>query len=181
MEVYTALEQRRDVRRWRRPDTVVFQQGVTLPASAPYYDLPVEVVERNPKWRGYQYVMTESEEVAIVEPNTHRIVEVVNKSTSRSASAGPSTTGSTTTQEAPTAPGDRHEIVRIILGEAKPGDLQGIEALRGAVLPSQVALRPIPAEAEERDTQLRGYQYTLIGDDVLIVDPQTRRIVEVIE
>jgi len=44
-----------------------------------------------------------------------------------------------------------------------------------------VAIRPLPSEAEKREPQLRGMQYTLIGDDVLIVDPQSRRIVDVIE
>lgn len=180
-DYYTVFEQRRDVRRWRRPDTVVFQQGVVLPASAPYHDLPVEIIERNPNWRGYQYVMTESEEVAIVEPRTHRIVEVVGPTGTTSASAAPATTGGTAGQQSPATADDRHQIARIILGDAKPGDMQGVDGLRGAILPSQMILRPLPAEVEERDQQLRGYQYTLIGDDVLIVDPQSRRIVDVIE
>ncbi|MGX5735216.1 DUF1236 domain-containing protein [Bosea thiooxidans] len=176
-DIYASFEQRRDVRRWRRPDTVVFRQGVILPPDAYYYDLPVEVVEQHPDWRGYQYVMTESEEVAIVEPRSRRIVEVVDKGATRSAAAGPVTTGST----APAATDDRHEIARIILGDSRPGDMQGIDGLKGAVLPNEIVLRPLPREAEDRDSSLRGYQYTLIGDDVLIVDPQSRRIIDVIE
>lgn len=39
----------------------------------------------------------------------------------------------------------------------------------------------VPAEVEQRDAHLRGYQYTLIGDDVLIIDPRSRRTVDVIE
>jgi hypothetical protein len=181
VDVYAAFEHRRDVRRWRRPPTVVFQEGVILPPSAPYYDLPVEVIERHPNWRGYRYVMTESDEVAIVEPRTHRIVEVVDKSASRATAAVPAATGSTASQPQQSLAGDRHEIARIILGEARPGEVQGIDGLRGAVLPSQIMLRPLPAEVEQRDQQLRGYHYTLIGDDVLIVDPQSRQIVDVIE
>ncbi|MGH6782438.1 MAG: DUF1236 domain-containing protein [Sphingomonadaceae bacterium] len=178
---YAVFEQRRDVRRWRRPDAVIFQQGVVLPASAPYYDVPVEIVERNPNWRGHQFVMTETDEIAIVEPRTHRIVEVIDRSGGAPAPAAATTTASTGSQPAANASSDRHEIARIILGNAKPGDMQGIDGLKGAVLPSQVVLRPLPPEAEERDQQLRGFQYTLIGDDVLIVDPQSRRIVDVIE
>lgn len=179
VDIYAAFEYRRDVRRWRRPAEIVFQQGVILPASAPYYDLPVELVEGNPNWRGYQYVMTESDEVAIVEPGTHRIVEVVDKSASRSASAAPQTTGALSSQAR--APGDRHDLARIILGNAKPGEVQGIDGLRGAVLPSQIVLHPLPPEVEERDQRLRGYHYTLIGDDVLIVEPQSRQVVDTIE
>lgn len=179
VDIYAAFETRRDVRRWRRPAEIVFQQGVILPASAPYYDLPVELVEDNPNWRGYQYVMTESDEVAIVEPRTHRIVEVVDKSGSRSASAAPQTTGALSSQAR--ASGDRHDLARIILGNAKPGEIQGIDGLRGAVLPSQIVLHPLPPEVEERDQRLRGYHYTLIGDDVLIVEPQSRQVVDTIE
>lgn len=170
--IYAVFEQRRDLRRWKRPDTVVFQAGVVLPDDAPYYDLPPEIVERNPNWRGYRYVMTERDEVAIVEPASRRVVEVVDK-------AGSTRTAGTQSQ--PQASGSRHQIVRIILNDAQPGDIMGVEGLKGVVLPSQMILRPIPAEAAEADPQLRGQHYTLLGDDVLIVDPTSRRIIDVIE
>jgi len=178
VDVYAAFERRRDVRRWQRPDTIVFREGVVLPAGAPYYDLPDEIIERHPNWRGYQYVMTESEEVAIIEPRSRRIVEVVDKSATRSASASAPGTAS-----APPASGgaDRHELAKMILADARPGEIQGIDGLKGAVLPTQVALRPLPAEVEQQDQQLRGYQYALIGDDVLIVDPKSREVIDVIE
>ncbi|AOO79751.1 hypothetical protein BHK69_03970 [Bosea vaviloviae] len=169
---YSVFEQRRDLRRWSRPDTVVFQEGVMLPADAPYYDLPPEIVERNPNWRGYRYVMTERDEVAIVEPRSRRVVQVVDK-------GGSATTASTRPQ--PAAAGDRHQLVRIIMNDARPGDITGAEGLKGAVLPPETMLRPVPAEAVDADPQLRGHHYTLLGDDVLIVDPTSRRIVDVIE
>jgi hypothetical protein len=181
VDVYATFERQRDVRRWHRPDTVVFRQGVVLPAGVPYHDLPDELIERHPDWRGYQYVMTESEEVAIVEPRTRRIVEVVDKNTSRSAATA--TSGGSTGASPPPSNGtaDRHELARMILADAKPGEIQGIDGLKGAVLPTQIPLRPLPAEVEQQDQQLRGYQYTLIGDDVLIVDPRSREVIEVIE
>gem|GEM_PF-7105826 len=180
VDIYAAFERERDVRRWHRPDTVVFREGIVLPAGVPYHDLPGEVIERHPDWRGYQYVMTESEEVAIVEPRTRRIVEVVDKNVPRSAAAAPAS-GSATASPPSNGTGDRHELARMILADAKPGEIQGVDGLKGAVLPAQVALRPLPAEVEQQDQQLRGYQYALIGDDVLIVDPTSRVIVEVIE
>lgn len=179
--IFGAFEHQRDVRRWRRPAAVAFEVGVVLPASAPYYNLPVEVAERNPQWRGYQYVMTENQDVAIVEPRTHRIVDVVERDTSRSASAAPAPAGAAAGQPGQAAQDERHELARMILSQAKPGEMQGADGLRGAVLPNETRLQPLPAEVEERDQQLRGYQYTLIGDDVLIVDPQSRQVVDVIE
>lgn len=179
IDVYATFERQRDVRRWQRPDTVVFREGVILPAGVPYHDLPDELIERHPDWRGYQYVMTESEEVAIVEPRTRRIVEVVDKNAPRSASTARAV--ASPASPSPSGAVDRHELARMILADARPGEIQGVDGLKGAILPTQVALRPLPAEVERQDQQLRGYQYVLIGDDVLIVDPKSREIVEVIE
>ncbi|WP_082613881.1 DUF1236 domain-containing protein [Bosea sp. Root483D1] len=181
VDIYAAFEHRRDVRRWHRPDTVVFREGVVLPVGVPYYDLPDEVIERHPDWRGYQYVMTESEEVAIVEPRTRRIIEVVDKNAPRSAAAVPANTRATASPAPSNGTTDRHELARMILADARPGEIQGVDGLKGAVLPAQVALRPLPAEVEQQDQQLRGFHYALIGDDVLIVDPKSREIVDVIE
>lgn len=178
IDVYATFEGQPGLRRWHRPDTVVFREGVVLPAGVPYQELPDELIERHPNWRGYQYVMTESDEVAIVEPRTRRIVEVVDKSTARSAAAPSGSAGGSPPSAGPT---DRHELARMIMAEARPGEIQGLDGLKGAVLPTQVALRPLPAEVEQQDQQLRGYQYALIGDDVLIVDPRSRQIIDVIE
>lgn len=178
--LYAVFEHRRDVRRWRKPDTVVFQTGVIIPRDAQLYALPVEVIETHPQWRGYQYVMTETDEIAVVEPSSRRIVEVVEPSSSHSGTttaAGPAPAASQTSASLT----DRHELAKLILQDAKPGEMQSLDGLRGAVLPSEVVIRPLPSEAEQREPQLRGMQYTLIGDDVLIVDPQSRRIVDVIE
>jgi hypothetical protein len=179
-DIYAVFEERRDVRRWRRPSNIVFETGVVLPPSAPYHDLPVELVERNPQWRGHQYVMTESEEIAIVEPRSHKIVEVVDKSGMRSASTGGGSTGSLARQPV-AGGGDRHEIVQMILADARPGELNGIDALKGASLPDSIKLQAIPREVAERDRNLQGLEYALIGDDVLIVDPNTRQVVDVLE
>ncbi|MCZ3241814.1 hypothetical protein NYZ49_19995, partial [Acinetobacter baumannii] len=86
---------------------------------------PVEVAERNPQWRGYQYVMTENQDVAIVEPRTHRIVDVVERDTSRSASAAPAPAGPAASQPGQAAQDERHELARMILSQAKPGEMQG--------------------------------------------------------
>lgn len=177
--LYALFEQRRDARRWRRPDTVVFQTGVIIPREAQLYALPVEVIETHPHWRGYQYVMTETDEIAVVEPGSRRIVEVVDRS-SQSGTATAAGAGRAATPASPPLT-DRHELAKLILQQAKPGEMQSLDGLKGSVLPSEVAIRPLPSEAEQREPQLRGMQYTLIGDDVLIVDPQTRRIVDVIE
>jgi hypothetical protein len=38
IDIYAAFEQRQDVRRWRPPPTIVFQEGVILPPSCLSYE-----------------------------------------------------------------------------------------------------------------------------------------------
>jgi len=50
----------------------------------------------------------------------------------------------------------------------------------GEAVPRTVHLNRLPARVLEYAPQYRGYEYILVGDDILIVDPRTLRIVAVI-
>jgi hypothetical protein len=50
----------------------------------------------------------------------------------------------------------------------------------GEAIPRTVHLNRLPARILEYAPQYRGYEYILVGDDILIVDPRTLRIVAVI-
>jgi Protein of unknown function (DUF1236) len=50
----------------------------------------------------------------------------------------------------------------------------------GEAIPRTVHLNKLPARILEYAPQYRGYEYILVGDDILIVDPRTLRIVAVI-
>ena len=50
----------------------------------------------------------------------------------------------------------------------------------GEAVPRTVHLNRLPAQVLEYAPQYRGYEYILVGDDILIVDPRTLRIVAVI-
>jgi hypothetical protein len=51
----------------------------------------------------------------------------------------------------------------------------------GEAVPRTVHLNRLPARILEYAPQYRGYEYILVGGDILIVDPRTLRIVAVIE
>jgi hypothetical protein len=51
----------------------------------------------------------------------------------------------------------------------------------GEAIPRTVHLNMLPPRILEYAPQYRGYEYILVGDDILIVDPRTLRIVAVIE
>lgn len=50
----------------------------------------------------------------------------------------------------------------------------------GEMVPQTVHLNRLPARVIEYAPQYRGYEYILVGDEILIVDPSTHRIVAVI-
>jgi hypothetical protein len=50
----------------------------------------------------------------------------------------------------------------------------------GGVIPGTVHLYRLPVSIVEYAPQYRGYEYILVGDQILIVDPRTLRIVAVI-
>ncbi len=167
--------ERREVRRWSRP-TVTVTEGVILPADAPFYDVPTEIVEEHPDWRGYKYVATE-DEVAVVEPRTRRVVQVIDR---QGAAMGSSTRGSVETT-ASLGDEDRRAINRILVRSVTPGALSTVRDLRGATLSEDMELKPLPREVTDRNPDLRGPRYVLIGDDALIVAPNSRRVVDVVE
>ena len=50
----------------------------------------------------------------------------------------------------------------------------------GEIVPQTVHLNRLPVRVYEYAPQYRGYEYILVGDDILIIDPRTHRIVAVI-
>ena len=180
--------ERRSARPWRDRQ-VEIRRDVVLPREAPLYELPPAYVERSPRYRGHRYVVTE-DEVAIVEPRSRRVVEVMRRDELRQRSAqaqggagrapqgqarAPETTGSLGLTE-----DDRIDIARTLLRRSEPGSLVSIRELRGAVLPETLDLQRLPRSLTERTPELRDFSYVLMGDDVLLVEPDTRRVVDVL-
>lgn len=179
--------ERRSARPWR-DRRVEIRRDVVLPREAPLYELPPAYVERTPRYRGHRYVVTE-DEVAIVEPRSRRVVEVVRRDEMRQRSAQAQGGGAAQRAQnrAPEAAGrlglteeDKTDIARTLLRRSEPGSLASIRDLRGAVLPETLDLQRLPPSLTERTPELRDISYVLMGDDVLLVEPSTRRVVDVL-
>lgn len=50
----------------------------------------------------------------------------------------------------------------------------------GVAVPGTVRLRPVPEEIVSVYPQFRGYEFAMVRDEVVIVDPKTREVVEVV-
>jgi hypothetical protein len=76
------------------------------------------------------------------------------------------------------APEQRTVIKEYVTKEkVRPYKLQS-RATVGATLPADVELAPVP---ETWGPSFRSYRYVYTGDDVVLVDPSSRRVVEVID
>jgi hypothetical protein len=65
----------------------------------------------------------------------------------------------------------------VVKEKVRPHRLQSRVTV-GATLPADVELAPVP---ETWGPAFRSYRYVYTGDDVVLVDPSSRRVVEVIE
>ena len=51
--------------------------GSVVPRTVVLYDLPVEIVEIAPAYRGYKYVLADDDTILVIDPDTWEIVDVI--------------------------------------------------------------------------------------------------------
>lgn len=151
--------------------------GTAVPRSISLQRVPTSIVSILPQYRGYNYFLVR-DEVVIVEPRTHKIVDVIERRGSSQAStsikrerrvslsetqrryirehAAPRRTTTTTTGAAP-----RRQT--IVVGEE---------------VPQSVEIESFPEEVYREVPVVREYRYIRSGDDVYLVDPGSRRVIE---
>jgi Protein of unknown function (DUF1236) len=114
-------------------------------------------------------------------PGTNR--ETVGQSPSQGAApnAAVKEEGSKSGASAPLS-AEQHVKIRETLREGKAERLNNVpfSISVGAAVPTTVHLYRLPVGIVEYAPQYRDYDYILVGDDILIVDPRTHKIVAVI-
>lgn len=145
--------------------------GTTITEDVRLAPVPEEVVQIVPQYRGYQYVVVR-DEIVIVEPRTKRIVEVISKS----GSPRRSTASVSLSQE------QRRKLRTTVetTGSTRSTSTQ-VELREGVTLPQEVELVEVPQTIITEVPELRTYRYVIIGDELALVEPETRRVVEVLE
>ena len=119
-----------------------------------------------------------------------------NESTTQAPVTSPKSSQSTTTQQGATtgqgaAAGSaklsveqRTKITTVIkqqkVARVEPSKLN-ISISVGAKVPSTVRFYPLPVEVITIYPEWRGYDYILVGDEILVIDPRTHQIVAILE
>jgi len=68
------------------------------------------------------------------------------------------------------------QISKLLTKQTPPVKDSSFAIAIDAVVPTQVELHPLPADAEKLAPQLRGFGYIVVEELVAIVDPRTRKV-----
>jgi urease beta subunit len=151
--------------------------GVRVPSHVHLMPVPTEIVGIVPQYRGYSFFVT-SDRIVIVEPRTHEIVHVMSYE-GRSHVASTSTrhrAGLDLTKE-------QREVVRrsaLPVRRATTGSTVHREVTIEEEVPSSVELEEFDEPVVRDIPSFRRYRYYRDNDDVVVVDPDSRHVIDVI-
>jgi hypothetical protein len=146
--------------------------GVAIPAHVHVRSLPPDIVRIAPQYRGYEYTVVE-DEIVILEPRTRKVVEVLEE---------PGRARQTTSRMSSTSrqvlTDDQRQTLR---QSVQRTSTTGSTASSGGFDANCVTLQNLPDEMARANPDLRNYKMLTIGQQLVLIDPQQQKVVEVIE
>src|SRR5262249_18335604 len=146
--------------------------GTRIPRSVRLFAVPVAVLPIFPYYRDYRYVV-EDDTICIIDPDTYEIVDVLDEGTY--------------------APGSRPQVAELTLTDRErglvldsiPPDFPQVRLrLRlalGAEIPGNVELHEFASLLLDQVRKLRDFRFVVSQDQIVIVAPQHRSIVLVLD
>lgn len=150
--------------------------GTTVPRTIDLRPVPRTIVDIVPQYRGYDFFVVR-DEIVIVAPRTHRIVDVIERRPSRARAE-------TTTVHKPRLSAHQREIIRRHAASSRravttgSGSRSSTRISVGETLPESVEIESFPEEVYREVPTVREYRYIERGDDLYLVDPADRRVIE---
>jgi hypothetical protein len=154
--------------------------GTAIPRDVRLQQLPADVVEIVPQYRGYNFVLVR-DEIVIVDPSSYQIVATMPYS-GRSTAAAPAPREQ---RKVTFSDRDRETVrkhVRAAPVERRTtGSTVRTEIRRGERVPDSVEIEAFPEEVYRDAPTLREYRYIHRDSRTYIVEPQERRVIEEID
>jgi hypothetical protein len=153
--------------------------GTVIPTSVTLRPVPTTVVTIIPQYRGYEFFVVRDQYV-IVEPRTHKIVDVIERSGSASRADATTTKRKLNLSQKDRSYIREHSTTRstTTTGTASRGETH---ITVGEDAPEAVEIEQFPADVYRTVPSVRTYRYIHSGDDIYIVEPGSRRVIEQIE
>jgi hypothetical protein len=150
--------------------------GAVVPASVRFYPVTPAIVEVYPEYRGYRFVLIE-DEIVIVEPRSRKIVTVIDSGGSGRAAVH--TRGKLTLTEKQRDVVRRAAVQRRTTGSARTTTIER-DYVIGEDIPEAVEIETFPETVYTEVPEIRSYRYVVREDDVYVIDPSERRVIEII-
>ena len=167
---------------WEIPATV----GATVPLGIQVYGMPAEIVAIDPAFAGDPFVVV-GDDVVILEPDSRRIVAMLSRTSGAYVAermAAPATTVSTTGLAPPE---DRVRlsrgqvaVIRTVLRHRECRDHRRSDFFVGSLVPRTTPLCDFPERVIAAVPDIEGYRYVTRRNAVLVVDPDSDRVVSVV-
>ena len=147
--------------------------GTRLPPNVQARRLPLDIVRIMPQYRDYDYTVIDNR-VAIIDPRGREVVEILDDGPGYGGTAAYGRDRIVISDDTRTR---FRELVRsssTTVGSTSPSG--------GATSASNcLSLQPVPEELARTHPELSSYRYLAVGDQVVLVDPQQQRIVQVLD
>jgi hypothetical protein len=169
--------------------------GAVVPPTVRFYPLPRDVVSIVPQYRGHSFVRVE-DEIVIVDPRTRRVVTVLGEEPppavasgeGRREGAAPAYGGGRRGRGdaygyAPRVRLDARQertLYRGVMSEARE-KIRQVCVRVGDRVPNFVELAPVPRNIAAEAPDVERFEYFVLNDQVVLVDPQTREVVDIID
>ena len=148
-----------------------------LPGNVELMPLPPAVVSMVPEYRGYDYVVVH-DEIVIVQPSTRKVVEVIHRGGENHAMREGAGHGRRLTLDQSQQRLIRDTVTREHLPEAQVQE----QLSYGVTVPQDVTLEPVPQPLIAQLPMIEQYRMFITPEDrIVLVDPDTREVVDVIE
>ena len=147
--------------------------GTRLPPRVQARRLPSDIVRIMPQYRDYEYTVIDNR-VAIVDPRRREVVEILDDGPGYGGTAAYGRDRIVISDDTRTR---FRELVRsssTTVGSTSPSG-------GGMSASNCLSLQPVPEELARTHPELSSYRYLAVGDQVVLVDPQQQKIVQVID
>lgn len=170
-QVVDRLRNDRDFARENQHIDMRVSVGERLPDNVRPRPLPPDIVQIVPQYRDYDYTVID-DRVAVVDPRTRDIVDVIDEGgggyADRGYSQGYSASGSHITLSSD----ERQQLLK----RAAPvtvGSNGGNSAC--------ITMQQVPEDLAQQHPELASDRYIAVGDQIVIVDPKQQKVVQVID
>lgn len=141
--------------------------GERLPPRVEARRLPPDIVRIAPQYRDYEYTVIDNR-IAIVDPRSREVVDFIDEGPDYGRSASY----------------DRDRVA--ISDDVRTGLKQLARSSSNTVGSSSgsstcLSLQPVPEDMIRNHPELSAYRYLSIGDEVVLIDPQKQKVVQVID